>query len=120
MWLLLMALPMQGYAAATMLHCGASSDRQGVAAASSHHDHAAMVASTRAELPGHAAHGGHADVSKAKCSACAACCMGTGLPPAAIGFEPRATAPGPEAVVSVPAVVFCTDGPDRPPRLSPT
>jgi hypothetical protein len=135
MWLLLLALPIQGYAAATMLHCGPNHPRSPAAAPSA-----------AAESPLHSAHAGHhhalpeADLSMAsvtldigdetasahqlnqlsefKCSACAACCMGAALPAAALMFASFAPATAPSFFVCVEPVGFFTDGPDRPPRIS--
>lgn len=116
MWLLLFALPLQGYAAATMLHCGAGHQRTVAAAASNpvatHHHEAGQAHAHTA-----VSDATPADLAKSKCSACAACCMGTALPAAALVFEPFEPAPAPLSFVSTPAIGFVTDGPDRPPRL---
>lgn len=158
MWLLLLALPVQGFAAATMLACGpnhhrmselaapGSIDGQGsqpVQAAPGDHphphphsqshshpgssepgpvhadganpaDHHGSISTPGADAPSSAAlH----EVSKFKCSACAACCVGAALPAAALVFAAFAPAAAPTASPCASHVGFFTDGPDRPPRL---
>ena len=116
MWLFLFALPLQGFAAATMLHCGASHQRTVATAtskSSSAHHHEAGQAHKHAA----ASETAQPDLAKSKCSACAACCMGTALPVAALAFEPFAPALAPLSFVRAPAIGFVTDGPDRPPRI---
>ena len=125
-WLLLLALPLQGYAAVTMMHCGPSHHRMiesvGAAlhehhAASAAHPHATGVA--QADALDDASSAGHLmKLSKFKCSACASCCVGAALPTAALEFDPVAPAPAPTFSVPASHVAFLTDGPDRPPRLS--
>jgi hypothetical protein len=101
MWLLLVAVPLQGYAAGGMLFCGAVGERAPVAAgAEQHHDLAI------APLDGthqHEAAAGTSDLVAAwdlhgvmhgKCSACASCCSVAALPSAPMAsavVEPRAT-----------------------------
>ena len=132
-WLVLFALPLQGYAAATMLHCelnhhqmvaAALDESSGMHAHAMQGDHhAAGDAGTDAVTA--AAGGGddgasldHLDkLSKAKCSACAACCVGAALPTAALEFAPVAGAVAPTTFVPASRVGFYTDSPDRPPRL---
>lgn len=130
-WLLVLAVPAQGAAAATMAFCGPH-----------HHERAVAGVVLGAAVSQHAHHGdsapaqeSHADASattaasddvrsgvkigqtaKQKCSACASCCsMGAML----------ANAPAVPASLSVPTVfatvtptvdAFAADGPDRPPR----
>ena len=130
MWLLLLALPLQGIAAATMLHCGPG--HHGMLAAdapvahpsagdsSSHHGgaghgHATMQASGSADHPPSAAD--LSRQSKFKCSACASCCLGVALPAAVITFATFAPADAPAFQVRIEPVGFFTDGPDRPPRI---
>ena len=114
MWLLLLALPLQGYAAAVALHCGQAQS------------HGAAQHATDVGVPDAAAapacHGGASaqaigKVSKLKCSACAACCVGAALPAAALTFASFAPVTLPVLAVPASIVGFFTDGPDRPPRL---
>ena len=144
-WLLVLAVPAQGFAAASMPNCGAGhhgavagstqtehghgSRPYGDAAAShavSGHDeavavHAGADDTDAAVAPGDpqavsaAAHGLH-EGKTGSCSACASCCTAAVLPSAASTFE---AAPAPE-VFPLPAppgvAAFLTDGPERPPR----
>ncbi|HEY8709430.1 MAG TPA: hypothetical protein VIM34_15725 [Burkholderiaceae bacterium] len=132
-WLVLFALPLHGYAAATMLHCGPSHHRVVAAAMvelSGAHDHAMHGddhAAGHAGTDGATASAGVGDdgasldhldkLSKAKCSACASCCVGAALPTAALEFAAVAGAVVPTTFVPASRVGFYTDSPDRPPRL---
>jgi hypothetical protein len=134
MWLLLFALPLQGFAAATMLNCGPNHHRMWEAsigtqvdssdhAALGHHQHPKDVADPDEMVAsGDHAGGGSSlhhmsQLSKFKCTACAACCMGVAMPPSPLAFLsfPPASAPTPN--VSAPHVDFVSNGLDRPPRL---
>lgn len=121
MWLLVVALPMQGVAAATMQFCGPGHHPQRVQAADDGH-----VAAHADEADAHHALSadkatGAGDLSqhgKLKCSACAACCAGSALPPAAIALP--FVKPTIERVSVVPPTYV---GPDalaleKPPRYS--
>ena len=136
-WLVALALPVQGIARTTMAHCGPSharmhtvqpnSDRHALAAhhhgahaAGSPHHHAATAGTTgHATAPDHAAAlpDKLTDLGKYNCSACASCCSVCAL---SSSFPPI---PAPEVaptvfVTVVPSVAaFTTDGPDRPPRI---
>lgn len=134
MWLLLLALPLQGFAAATMLNCGPNHHRLLVAAtaepngghghsAVGQHQHVTGVADDHHQSvsdggandlpPAH-----HLDkLTKVKCSACAACCMGAALPTAALAIASVPPAMTTASFVSTPHVDFLSDGLDRPPRL---
>lgn len=130
-WLVLFALPLQGYAAATLLHCEPN-HHQTVGSALDEspgpHAHATPGDRDAAGLAGGAAASadvgddgaslGHLDkLSKVKCSACAACCVGAVLPTAALEFTPVIGAVAPTTFVPASRVGFYTDSPDRPPRL---
>lgn len=134
MWLLLLALPMQGFAAATMLNCGPNHHRMlaGAAvesakddghAAVGHDQHAMSMTDDRHEK---ASDGGANDLPSAhhldklmkfKCSACAACCVGAALPTAALVIASIPPAMTTAAFVYTPHVDFLSTGLDRPPRL---
>lgn len=134
-WLVLFALPLQGYAAATLLHCGPGHHRAAAAAmvgpSGAHHhamhgdDHAsghagADGAMVSAGIGDDGASLDHLDkLSKAKCSACAACCVGAALPTATLEFAAVAGATVPTPFVPASRVGFYTDRLDRPPRLIP-
>jgi hypothetical protein len=83
-WLIALALPAQGIAAATMQFCGPGHPSQmqwlGASAHDRHGDHGHAT-----EHRGTGMHpGAPADLArhgKLKCSACAACCAATALPP---------------------------------------
>ena len=135
-WLLVLVVPAQGAAAATMAFCGPN--HHGGAAASraeqrapaehvhpqadaqgSHGDHdkttAARADSADAGSSAAPAKSGHAD--KQKCSACASCCSIGAI------LNSVLAVPAPELTptvfsVAVPTVdAFAVDGPDRPPRI---
>nr|WP_316639745.1 hypothetical protein [uncultured Roseateles sp.] len=104
-WLLALALPVQGYAAQTMLLCGPAHHQQSAAAA---HDHAAH---------------GHGDAAKSqnkagKCSACASCCNAPALTGSLPTIELVAKAPQVAAILPVAHDRILIGGLDRPPRLS--
>ena len=139
-WLLVLALPMQGAAAASMVFCGPNHHGGGAArvaqgsTASDHarHGHAGSghgfhmgaagvegVAGAAAAFVGdHAPAGDEKSIQATvqKCSACASCCA-TGAILATVPLVP-ASDPAPTVFATVaPAVeAFATDGPDRPPR----
>jgi len=143
LWLATLAVPIQGFAAATMLHCGPShsgSSAAGTAQTSpvqtngNQHVHAV-------EEP----HGAHSDpatsdvqtavhddadahdgvgttvadlhqLSKSKCVSCSACCSATALPATPIPLDSPALAESFVTARPVSAAVFLTDGLERPPR----
>lgn len=122
-WLLIAAVPMQGFAAASMLLCGTGSEHQHTAtAASEPHDHAAMHGhngdDTEDHVHTHAADpapGASPDADRT-CSICAACCNGLAL----VGVNHiAAMAPAPQAELAEPFVRVHTlpsPVPDKPPR----
>jgi hypothetical protein len=122
--LLLLALPVQGFAAAQMTQCGPSHGRmqhassgahdheQHVQAQDHHHAHQADAAVHADDAAGD----GSTPPAKHHCSACAACCVGMALPSSA----PVVIAPA-EAVLHRVATgaadpIFLTSGLERPPR----
>lgn len=130
-WLLAVALPIQGYAAQTMLLCGPANHQQGAAIdahAGHDHDHGSRV-SDEASHPamamvgeaaqhadnasdGHAKHAG-------KCSVCSSCCSAV-----AITTHVVHVAVMPPDLPEVPTLQFAHDrvmvgGLERPPRFSP-
>lgn len=123
-WLLALAVPAQGLAAATMAFCGSNHQRT-VVASQAHasagvdclHEHAATARSAD-EVGGDIS----ADATKAntasahKCSACTACHAVGALLTTVVALP----APAPTTTVfhaSVPRVApFAADGPERPPR----
>ena len=138
MGLLVLALPVQGFAASTMLLCGAGhhsaayatdggNDHAGhphggvldavEAAASDVHHHAAPGAPAHGQSAGSPVSAKQAKVI-GKCSACAACCTVAVLPTAAITFTAPAPGRAPVVAVLTTRFGFFTDGPDRPPRAT--
>ena len=134
-WLLVLAVPVQGAAAATMAFCGPS--HHGSAAAEQMHsvgpaDHAHHIAPAASE---HAFHqvaalvddvsatpadstspSAFSQASKHKCSACASCCSLGVILNAVLTVPTPALSPTVFSTV-VPSVdAFAADGPDRPPR----
>ena len=127
-WLLLFSLPLQGYAAATMLSCGPNHHQMWAAAAMAsdpqheHHDAPTTAddhqAATSVDVGGDNASVHHLNkLSKFKCSACAACCVGAALPTSPLEFLSFPPAVARDCSVPAAHVGFFTDGPDRPPRL---
>jgi hypothetical protein len=127
-WLLALALPVQGLASATMLHCEQghknaaphASHHPCESAAPAHHEDGVQVVASEAATAPIAAHGdASVDGVKArahKCSACAACDVGATLPSAALTL-PVPTAKAAAATLSeVVHATFLTAGLERPPR----
>ncbi|WP_057265002.1 hypothetical protein [Duganella sp. Root1480D1] len=76
LWLMLVALPLQGFASASMLLCATGNPVEPAtqAAQGPHHDHAAMLASAQQEGD----NGGHC-AGNAYGGAMGACCVGAAL-----------------------------------------
>ena len=137
MWLIALAVPIQGSAAVTMFGCGPGhhggigSSQAAVAkepapdvddpsrgamtedADSHHHDGGASHNHSNSLKP----HGATHKVAKGNCTPCASCCVVAALPATVIQFEPV-----PLADFFVPAAQgsvssFLADGLERPPRL---
>ena len=100
-WLLSLALPLQGLAASTRLMC-----------------HAVPAAGMTADAP--KCHEEAGDTAKAHtgCIACAACHGAAALPASVPALDQPAPTmpPAAERTQAVPS--FVTDGPDRPPRTA--
>ena len=125
-WVLAVALPLQGVAAATMLHCSddglpaTQSNRVSPAPiagampmpASHHHHHETSSADAPKES------GAQVASSKAKCSVCASCCVATALPAAIHDFDAKVASESFAPTLAQAAPVFLTGGPERPPRSS--
>jgi len=127
-WVLAVALPVQGVAAATMLACGPHHRHSGASASPtshaprsvSHHSHlhvpnaAAPARAAAADMKGDTAT--LAEAPAHKCSACASCCLSAGVATEAIVFlavdSPDLFA---RLVTRTPAA-YVTEGPERPPR----
>lgn len=116
--LLLLALPVQGFAAARMMQCGPGHARMqhtdGTAQhdGHEHHDHQAESPSQADDMSQH----GSLPAAKHHCSACAACCVGMALPSSApVLATPLESLPL-VAATGGPDPVFLTSGLERPPR----
>ena len=98
-WLLSLALPLQGLAASTRLMC-----------------HAVPAAGMTSEAP--KCHEDAGDTAKAHtgCIACAACHGAAALPANVPALGQAAPTTAPEALTTRSVPRFVTDGPDRPPR----
>jgi hypothetical protein len=134
-WLLVLAVPAQAAAAATMTFCGPNHDgqqaalsRQVASAAHAHpgsaaqtlHDHHSVAAQPDAGDSVAASAAAPAKLVKAdphKCGACASCCSGAAI----LSMVPAVPVPEVSPTVFicvVPAVAaFAAEGPDRPPRV---
>ncbi|MEB0135383.1 hypothetical protein QN362_08555 [Actimicrobium sp. CCC2.4] len=118
-WLMLLAIPVQGFAAATMLLCEPVAAMTPADASAGPHDHAAMLAAQSADepdQPDQPASSGHHTATK--CGNCAAFCIGvvmiTSTQPAlpALDFPSQAVATSTALLTSViPA------HPERPPQV---
>jgi hypothetical protein len=89
-WILVLALPLQTLAAATMLHCAAGSAPQAAAAMPEHAGHSAAAAHGQA-ADNHAGmqhDDGTAAEDAHQCSACAACVAGAALPSSVVTRTP--------------------------------
>lgn len=134
-WFLLLAVPFQGFASATMLFCAPmqpTASAPSSAASPQHHDHHAMLESQ------HAGHDhrqmSHADAATAqdadhastaadhsgsKCNSCAACCFGASMPPSVtirIAVDAQHVTAVPATTGFIPAVELAL--PERPPQAS--
>jgi hypothetical protein len=134
-WLTVLAMPIQGMAAAGGLHClstNAPASHQAVIEqlqvdqeSHAHHSHGSAAESiadadehTEADAPQvdptlftvKASTPGHT------CSACAACCAGAMMPSAAIAVPSPDLSSEPAATVAAEPTSFVVSGPERPPR----
>ncbi|GCL63695.1 hypothetical protein [Pseudaquabacterium pictum] len=130
-WLMVLALPVQGAAAASMAFCGPDHHGDGSAglvvtsAVSGHSHHSGadvahgfeVVASAEAAVaddPSAMLKAGQA--AKQKCSVCAACCS-LGAILGTVPVVPMTDSAPTVFTIVVPTVdTFAADGPDRPPR----
>ena len=134
-WLLVLAVPAQGAAAATMAFCGPNHHGSGATQVElaaptehAHHDSAAMTphlhdgvpAPADEDLPASASFTAAAKVSDPgthKCSACATCCSVGAILSAALAVPAPVFTPTAFPIVVLCVDTFAADGPDRPPRI---
>lgn len=138
-WLMALAIPVQGIAASAMLHCGPNHSTQAgqvqsdVAVHHAQHGHAGQTGAhedkdNTAAGPSTAASGYDADsgsrstdvtkLVKFKCSACASCCSAVAILHSvpAISVVEIVSDRDSSPVADLPG--FVTDGPERPPRIA--
>lgn len=142
LYLLMLAIPAQGFAASSMLLC--SPARQGTISAqasegyfghghadiavANHRDHS--LSASRLAVPTAGAEGVDSTVAGGglvdsgglnthECGACSACCVGSAIPAYTLKLD--AAAQTNERIVATPfrTIGFVTDGPRRPPRSFP-
>src|SRR5437868_7718956 len=119
LWLVVVALPLQGAASANMLFCGATHHSPG--SISVPHDHHAQLAKHESSdsAAGHSNHSAHhsgGEHGPSNCAGCAPCHLGTSTAassPVSIAFSVQDTHPVSLGAISFPR--YTTDGPDRPP-----
>lgn len=127
-WLLIVAIPVQGLAATAMTHCGARHSGAVAATLVDHalHDHAAAWHDGASHHSAHqhaSASDGPVDTSDlkhdgyVKCSACAACCLGLALPSSLSVLLPVLPSVAANCGVFSSALEVIVTGPERPPRL---
>lgn len=121
LWLMAVALPLQGFAAAGAQHCVPMHERMQVTQAhdlghGGHHGVAAADADGQAEAPGHSMPDPAAKTGAFKCSACAACCVALGLPASAAQLPGQPAGGLQPSAAEASAAAFLTDGLERPPR----
>jgi len=125
-WILILAMPIHGFAAASMIVCGPNHARMAEAAEAASHDHGGGAQSGAGHHHHAAAPSAHdpADdpeslfvkILKLKCSACESCCAMSAVPVAALpslSFVPSLGVTAPFFDSSNAAIV--PDGLERPP-----
>ncbi len=109
-WLMLLAIPVQGFASATMLMCAPVANSASVGP----HDHAAMLTAQSVDEPATSGH--H---TAAKCSACAAFCLGVAMMSSTPTVLPLLDLPSSHTAASTPLLASVTPAhPERPPQIS--
>jgi len=117
MWLLALAIPCQGFAAASMLNCGPGHHR--APSAHSHDGHAHQHAGGPAASDHQVAKGSTIHKAmKGSCSACSSCCTSVAIPSAAVTFEATPVNDFFDPLTPRSVASFVADGPERPPRYS--
>jgi len=121
-WLMLVAIPFQGFASASMLMCAPMQAPAMEMATSMDHDHHAMMMAQAMEHASAAPADGHDAANHhdgGKCNTCASCCFGAAMAPAGIA---RLSAESPQlaAFHFEPGHVARVDLalPERPPQTS--
>ncbi|WP_076591244.1 hypothetical protein [Herminiimonas arsenitoxidans] len=123
LWLLVLALPVQGFAATMQMSCAPEMHHSVVTPASDTHAHHGNM-DAHVDMDMTSSHTAQSDSktpfdqpSNMKCSACAACCMGIAALPATLDLPIAAS--GSAVIFSSPATFFLghiPDGIKRPPK----
>ena len=127
-WCLLVAVPMQGYAAAIMLNCGSTHHHEMLALYAPAHERDAAThenggqshhAATQVADADAVSHDGHPGKhGKTSCSACAACCVAAAVIPSGLSWtSPYSCSESPFAVLAVSFSGHIPAGLERPPRF---
>ena len=129
-WLMALAIPAQGMAAATLMHCGPGHHGapsaphkapvlpEAFLAAGEHavHGHAHHTAADADVASDSAQNAADSSPTQHRCSACASCCAGVALTSKAVTL-PTIDPAGEVAVLTLTrATSVVIDGPERPPR----
>jgi hypothetical protein len=115
-WVLIAAIPLQGVAAAAMIHCGTHHDStsEPTQAGDERHDHASASYHAMSDTDGTVSAVDHD--GEPKCSACAACCIGLALPSSFSALLPVLPSVVAHCGVFTSAPDVVITGPERPPR----
>lgn len=117
LWLLVLALPVQGFAATMQMSCAPEMHHSVVTPAPDEHAHHANMDMTSSHTAQSDSKTPFDKQSNMKCSACAACCMGIAALPATLDLSVAAS--GSAVIFSSPATFFLghiPDGIKRPPK----
>jgi len=120
MWLLIVALPVQGWAASALFACGPGHHRvASAAAAPPANDDAGLVAHADRSAPAAKAVGGFdlEHFASPGCNLCAGCCSASALPAGIFEFEAATSVEAFAPVLPRPVAPFLTGGQERPPRV---
>ncbi len=137
MWLMALAVPVQGYAAVAMFSCAPGHRAMLVmpaqtASSGAHmqqtpqHSHQVMAGAHIDQHHDEAAHAGHAhkvashdaagEAGNGSCTPCASCCVVAALPATALEFQPVPQVDVFVLVAPRDVAFFVTEGLERPPR----
>jgi hypothetical protein len=118
-WLMVLAVPIQAIAAASMQHCGAvhrlMQSQSTAAVAPDHHD-LAHAATPHLHADADTSPGATPASDDFTCSACASCCCALALPSSLAPLPPPPIEAHAAALAASGLVSFMSGGIDRPPR----
>lgn len=121
-WVMVIAMPLQGLAASAMLLCGPGHDRAGLTHEVQAHDHGhghggdPAHAEVSADPDADSAEGRSPHHGQHTCSVCASCCAAFALPAAFVLPGVASLAQAVHASLDAPVASPPLDGLDRPPR----